>query len=129
MSELQAIEFIDNPALAGRESQYVTIQVNTEKALKSWQNSLFSFEWLNSDGTIKPLKDLPESEQPKRQDVEERLSRCQPIAKPVLGIGLQDNIEIGIGRAEFLTLAACGIGTITVQIPKSNEQDFAPFLA
>jgi hypothetical protein len=42
---------------------------------------------------------------------------------------MMENIEIGCGRAEFLTLAAHGLKTMPVHIPKSNESDFKPFRA
>ena len=44
-------------------------------------------------------------------------------------IGMMDNVEIGVGRAELLTLAAAGIETMPVHIPKSSESDFKPFRA
>jgi hypothetical protein len=46
-----------------------------------------------------------------------------------LGIGLQDNVEIGSERAVLLTLAALGYETMPVHIPKSNESDFKHFRA
>ena len=123
------IEFIDNKAIQNTADNYVNVVVNVPEVLESWKLSLFSFEWLSPEGTIKTLEDLPEKERPKRQTVEEKLQDGQPIEKPVLGIGTQDNVEIGIGRAEFLTLAAGGLTQIPVHIPKSHESDFQGFLA
>jgi hypothetical protein len=120
---------MENPALKGREANYVSISVDSPKVLSSWRESLFSFEWLHPDGRIKKPAELSETERAKRETVEKKLSSNQPIEKPVLGIGIMDNVEIGIGRAEFLTLAANGIRKIDVHIPKSNQGDFKPFLA
>jgi hypothetical protein len=120
-------KFIDNPVAKSRPGAYVDISVSVEKILKSWRISLFSFEWLRQDGQIKSPEELPEAERPKRTEVERRLIAGEALEKPVLGIGLLDNVEIGSGRAVFLTLAASGIETIPVHIPKSNEGEFKAF--
>ena len=126
MGNKENIEFIDNAASG---EHYICVIVDVSCVLKSWRDSLFSFEWLSPEGEIKSSEELSEQEQPKRASVEEKLHNGKPIEKPILGIGLQDNIEIGSGRAEFLTLAAHGLKEIPVHIPKSNESDFKDFLA
>jgi len=126
---LDQIKFIDNAAIGGNRENYTTVFVDVPAILKSWQSSLFSFQWLLPDGRIKDLAELPEGEQPKRKSVEDRLDSDMPIERPILGIGLMENIEIGAGRAEFLTLAAKGALHVSVHIPKSNESDFKDFLA
>jgi hypothetical protein len=40
-----------------------------------------------------------------------------------------ENVEIGAGRAVFLTLAALGAKKLPVHIPKTHEDEFSPFLA
>jgi len=97
--------------------------------LESWRMSLFSYEWVLPDGRIKDLAELSEAEQPKRKIVEDALKNGDKLEKPVLGIGLLENVEIGSGRATFLTLAANGCKTMPVHIPKSSTKEFAPFLA
>lgn len=128
MSELPTIQFKDNPAAADTK-KFIDITIDTAKALSSWRDSIFSFEWLDAEGNIKSFEDLSADEADKRRRVENDLQKGTPIQKPVLGIGLKDNIEIGSARAEFLTLAAHGIKTIPVHVPKSCESDFKPFLA
>jgi hypothetical protein len=102
--------------------------VDVSAILQSWRQSLFSHEWLTPDGQIKDWKALPATEQPKREKVELDIANGRAVAKPVLGIGLLDNVEIGSGKAEFLTLAAKGLAQIPVHIPKSNEKDFKSFV-
>lgn len=123
---MKSIAFTNNKTAGG---QYLEITVNVSKVLESWRSSLFSFEWLDQGGKIKPFDDLPEKEQIKRRAVEAALARGEAITKPVLGIGIQDNVEIGSGRAAFLTLAAKGLREMPVDIPQGNEKDFKPFLA
>lgn len=120
-------DFIDNPVIKGREDRYVTITINVGAVLESWRLSLFSYEWVGADGRIKDIAELPAAEQPKRRDVEASLSAGKILEKPILGIGLLDNVEIGSGRATFLTLAAHGCAVLPVHIPKSNLKEFDPF--
>ena len=120
--------FIDNPAVKTREGHYVTLTVDVTNILKSWKESLFSYEWMLPDGTIKTQKELSETEGPKRAAVEQKLEKGETLERPVLGIGLLENVEIGAGRATFLTLAAHGAQHMSVHIPKSCEKEFAPFL-
>jgi hypothetical protein len=129
MAALERLTFIDNAAITGRPAHYVTVTVSVEKILESWRESLFSYEWILPDGRLKSRDELPPAEQPKRATVEERLSQGEPLEKPVLGIGLMENVEIGAGRAVFLTLAALGAKKLPVHIPKTHEDEFSPFLA
>ncbi len=123
----QNFTFRDNPVAAGRAGHYMEITVDCDKVMKSWRSSLFSFEWLLPDGRIKSTAELPAHEQPRREAVEQALSSGQALEKPILGIGMIDNVEIGSGRATFLTLVAHGAKTIPVHIPVSNEADFKKF--
>jgi hypothetical protein len=123
------IKFQDNAAALARPESFVSIEVETARVLKSWKASLYSFEWLNTDGSIKSLEELSGTEAAKRLNVESDISAGKPIEKPLLGIGVMDNVEIGSGRAQFLTLAAQGMKIIPVHIPASNKKDFKPFLA
>lgn len=121
--------FVDNPVVSGREDRYETVEIAVGPVLESWRLSLFSYEWVLPDGRIKDLAELPAGEQEKRRLAEESLKKGDPFEKPILGIGLLENVEIGSGRAVFLTLAAHGAETLPVHIPKSNRKEFAPFLA
>lgn len=123
------IDFIDNTAATNSERNFICLHIDLSKAIESWRLSVFSFEWLDGNGKIKPITALSDPEQAKRKAVEDAIKAGKPLAKPVLGLGLQDNIEIGTGRAEFLTCAALGLKTIPVHIPKSNESDFKAFAA
>jgi hypothetical protein len=120
--------FTVNPAVKDRDGQYVEMTVRTAAILKSWKSSLMSFEWLLPDGTIRALDELPLKEREKRLTVEAVLRDGRGLPKPVLGIGIMDNVEIGSGRDVFLTLAALGHEHIPVYIPKSCLKDFKAFL-
>ena len=124
-----ALKFSDNIAIKGREDRYQTVRVASAAVIKSWRSSLFSFEWLDENGAIRALDDLPLHERDKRLKVEKALASAESLNRPVLGIGVLDNVEIGAGRDVFLTLAARGFKEIEVHIPKSAIADFKPFLS
>ncbi len=109
--------------------KYVTLTVDAHAVLESWRESLFSFEWLDAEGVIRPCDDMPVREREKRLAVERDLKAGAPVERPILGIGIMDNIEIGAGRAVFLTLAAMGHKAIPVAVPRTSEKEFKPFLA
>ncbi len=119
--------FIDNPAVAARSDTYLSVTVDVTKVLGSWRESLFSYEWLNGD-RLKTRDELPPNEQPKRQVIEDHLAKGEPLQKPILGIGILENVEFGSGRATFLTLAALGAKKLPVHILKAHKDEFSSFV-
>lgn len=122
------LRFCDNPVIQGRESSYETIDIITDKVLESWRESLFSYEWMHSGGALKTIEELSARDREKRRSIEEKIKENQEIERPILGIGLAENIEIGSGKAVFLTLAALGYNRISVHIPGAHRQEFEAFL-
>lgn len=129
MTTVASLNFVDHPSLKGREDRYTVMRVTTASILGSWRKSLFSFEWLNPDGSLRSIDELPLHERDKRLKVEKLIAQDQPLERPVVGIGLLDNVEIGAGRDIFMTLAAHGLKEIEVHIPVSVQKDFKPFLS
>lgn len=123
-----ADRFQDNPSLKGREEKFITLEIKVAPVLASWQESIFSHEWLTADGKIKKPSDMIEKVQARRAEIEKQIASAAPLDRPVLGIGILDNVEIGSGKDLFLSLAALGMTTIPVHIPKSHEQDFRMFI-
>ena len=123
------LHFIDNPSIKGREGRYQLVRVKTAAVVKSWRASLFSFEWLDASGAIRTLDDLPLHERDKRLKIEQCIKSGESLPRPVLGIGMLDNIEIGAARDVFLTLAASGVEIVEAHIPASNAAEFKKFLA
>lgn len=129
MADAKTLSFIDNPVIKGREQNYREITVSVPRIVESWRASLFAFEWMLPDGRIKDRDELPENEKPKRDAVEALIGKGKPLEKPVLGIGLLENVEIGTGRATLLTAAAHGVKAMPVHVPASHADEFAPFIA
>ncbi len=86
------IRYAENPAAQAEPGRYCAVTLRVEPVLKSWKHSLFSYEWLRPDGSIKEPGELPEAEKPKREAVEESIKNNRPIVKPILGIGMMDDV-------------------------------------
>ena len=123
-----SLNFIDNPSIKGREDKYNTVEVNLDAVLQSWKISLFSFEWLTPEGNIRSPEQLPEKEREKYEQVLSLYNQENPLERPILGIGVMDNIEIGSRRDILLTLMAQGVKSLSVHVPKSTIEDFTPYL-
>jgi hypothetical protein len=120
------LTFADSKPVKANPDRYIEITVDTAKIVESWSTSLYSFEWLY-DGQLKSGDDLKPSDREKQRTVLAALDAGETLERPVLGIGIQDNAEIGSGKVTFLTLTALGVKTLPVNIPKSCETDFKDF--
>ena len=125
MSDLKKIDFIDHEAA---NNSFTCVEVDLKQVVESWRESVFSFQWMTSEGAIKAPEALSPDDQDKRMAIEKAVQDGTAIKKPVLGIGLQDHVEIGSGRAELMTLAQLGYKSAPVHIPKSNLDFFEKFL-
>jgi hypothetical protein len=128
MKPIPPLNFTDNPAISGREEKFITVTVAIEPVLASWQSSLFSHEWLTPEGSIKKRESLTPALQEKYDQAAALIQRNAPLTKPVLGIGIMDNIEIGSSKDLFMVLATQGTQTIPVHIPKSHLDYFRVFI-
>lgn len=120
--------FRDNPAIQGQESKFVTVLVKIPLVLSSWRESAFAHEWLTPEGQIREPKNLQPKIWARRIEIEKELQLETTLIRPVLGLGIFDNIEIGSGKDLLLTCAANGHVTISVHIPKSHLGDFKIFI-
>lgn len=123
-----SVSYHDNPAIAGREDKFTTCDVKVELVLASWRESLFAHEWLNSEGRVKSVTELSDSLAEKRKNIEKMLQGNKACPRPVLGIGILDNVEIGAAKDVFMILAALGEKNISVHIPTSQIKDFRVFI-
>jgi len=122
------ITYKDGRAAGAAPDRYIEICVDTAKVIDNWRGSLFSFEWLDKLGHVKPIEALRDQDQERYKAVMAAYEDGTPLEKPVLGIGLHDTLEIGSGKAVLLTLAALGVGEMPVHILRSNERDFKDFI-
>ena len=128
MCGIKSVKFNDNQAATSQPDRFVEIYIDIKKVIESWRLSVFSFEWLTNDGHIKSPEDLSCKDQQRRQNVMSLYNAGEAVMKPVLGIGVMDNVEVGSGREVLLCLAELGVETMPVHIPKTNIKDFEKFI-
>lgn len=121
------LKFKDSKPVQAHPDRYIAITVDTAKILESWTVSLYSFEWIYTSGEIKSGDELKPSDREKQRDIMATIEKGEALEQPVLGIGIQDNVEIGSGKPVFLTLTALGATTLPVHILQSTESDFKAF--
>jgi hypothetical protein len=124
-----SIDFITRASIKDNQAAYSDIDVDLTKVLESWQQAVFAHHWINSDGKVKDIVEQSDKNQERRKSIEEAINKGEPIEKPILGIGIYDNIEVGSGTAELCIAALNNIKTLPVHIRTTNLDDFKPFLA
>lgn len=122
------IKLVNNTSLKGREDKFTLMEVNLDKIVSGWKESLFSFEWLTPEGQVKVMKDLSESHAKQYQDIEKQYKQSNPLERPVLGLGMMDNVEIGSRKEVLLTLHTLGVPKLEVHVPNSCIKDFQKFM-
>lgn len=124
----ETLQLTDHPAIGGRADRYKVVTVAVARVLASWRESLMAHEWLNEHGHFRDTDHLNMLDRDKVLKTEKALNNREPLPRPVLGIGILDNVEIGAGREVFYVLARAGHKTLEVHIPLSNEKEFNRFL-
>lgn len=128
LSDGKNIPLTNHDSVSYSSTKYKTVTVDVAKTVESWKNSLFSYEWLTKDGDFKNIENLPPKDQERRTEILKKIEQGKPLVTPILGMGMLDNVEIGVGRAVFLTLAIMGATEIPVHIPVSQEDFFEKFI-
>lgn len=128
-SKTQTPTFSDNPAVVAQANSYAELTVDAIKVLRDWRKSLSAHELIDQDGAVKSDEDLSETRLEKREHIRLRLNAGQALEKPILGIGIFDNIEIGAGSDTLATLVLAGITVLPVHVRMSQLADFESFKA
>lgn len=119
--------FTDNPAALSLASRYTEVLIDATKVLQDWRQSLFAHELVDSNGFVKGDEDINESRLEKRESVRRRLQTGQALEKPILGIGIFDNVEIGAGSDTLATLVMEGITVLPVHVRANQIDEFKAF--
>jgi hypothetical protein len=120
-------EFYDHEVVQRAPDDYVEMTLSPAKILNAWRMSIFAHELLNGDGTTKGVNDMHPDHMKKYIDISELMNRGEPLAKPVLGIGIMDNVEIGIGREIILVANDMGLEELPFHVRKSQADDIKSF--
>lgn len=124
----QSIEFYDHEVVQNAPNDYIEIALSPVEILDAWTLSMFAHELLNKDGSVKSKKDMNPSTMQKYIDMHSLIKRGEPIPKPVIGIGIMDNLEIGIGREIIAAAMQNNISQIIVNIRKAQVTEIKKLL-
>ena len=116
-------QFYDHEVVQKTPQDYSEMNISPEKILNSWQSSMFACEILDKSGKVKPESDMAPETLKKYLDAMEMIKRGEDIPKPILGIGLMDNIEIGIGREIIAAAANLSLPNIPLHIRNAQAED------
>lgn len=121
------LKLINNNATHQNPDKYSIMRVALKSVVESYRGSLFSFEWLDKNGAVRDHDSMEDTQKSKYDSVYAAYKTGIPLERPILGIGLSDNIEIGSRRDVLLTLYSLGIKELDVHIPQSCLSDFKKF--
>ena len=125
---MSAAAFTNHEVVNKSPSDYVEIIVSLAVLVKAWSHSAFAYEMLESGGSIKPDTKMG-------HDILERYLRAQnalkngdAVTKPVIGIGIMDNVEIGIGREIAVAAYAIGLDNMPVHVRVQQSKEIEKLL-
>lgn len=121
--------FVPHPDLADAADGYTTLWLDLNLVLDSWRQSLWAFEWLRPDGTLKSLDDLTPDRAHARTEWEKKIKTGQPLPQPILGVGEFQCVEIGAERALVAALASLGYARFAAHIPTAMTGFFKKLTA
>lgn len=110
----------DNP------DKYVVMQLDLQKTIESWAMSIVAHEWLKS-GIFKLHADLQDHLQEEWTTMLESVQTTKTFVRPILGIGVLDNVEVGTNRAVLSVAKHLELVSIEVVVPKPMADLFEEF--
>ncbi len=120
-------QFQDHEVVQQAPDDYVEISLSPDKIMMAWATSLYSYELLNKDGTVKSTGDMMDETLQRYVDAEEKLRRGEGVSKPIIGIGIMEGIEIGIGREIVAAAKALGVKEIPVYVRKAQVDEIKSY--
>ena len=120
--------FCDHEVVQRTPSDYCEMTLRPEIILKAWSVSIFAHELLNKDGSIKKDNEMTAPTLEKYIHAVEAFKRNEIVSKPIIGVGIMDNIEIGIGREIIAAAKNLSINAIPINVRKAQEKDIRKLL-
>lgn len=120
--------FYDHEIVQKSPSDYGEMTVSPAIILQAWSHSMFAHEILDPNGNVKPDDALAEATLDLLLRAQDALKRGEPIAKPVLGVGIMDNVEIGIGREIVAAAYRLEIPSLPVHVRQGQLVDIQTLL-
>lgn len=115
--------FYNHEVVQQSPDDYVEMTLSPRVILDAWSLSMFAHELLNKDGSVKAEDGMGEETLSKYLDALEALKRGEDVAKPVIGIGIMDGVEIGIGREIIAACATLSINEMPFHVRKAQADE------
>ena len=116
-------QFCNHVIVEKNPNDYTEINAAPADILGLWKVSLFAHELLNKDGRLKNENELSNDTLQRYIAAKESFKRGEEIPKPVLGVGIYEGIEIGVGREIVAAALHAGLDFIPVSIRKAQADD------
>jgi hypothetical protein len=120
-------QFHDHEVVRQAPNDYVEMSLAPDKIMVAWSTSLYSYELLNKDGSIKRTDEMVDETLQRYVDAEEKLKRGEAVPKPIIGIGIMEGIEIGIGRELVAAAKALGVHEMPVHVRKAQADEIKSY--
>ena len=124
---LEKITWKNNITVASDPGKYVEADVKLMPLLAAWRNSIVASEWIMNGHPKQPdqLHDIPKEQYAR---VLSDLETGRPLDKPLLGLGLFDNLEVVTGRAVVYAALTNGFDSLPVQMPAADQKKLEKLL-
>jgi len=116
-------KFYNHEIVQKSPDDYAEMILSPQIILKAWSSSMFAHELLHQDGSVKDMQDLQGDSLRRYVEAMESLKRQDDVAKPIIGVGIMDGIEVGIGREIIAAANVLQIQEIPVHIRKAQWDD------
>lgn len=120
--------FCNHVIVTKSPDDYVELTCAPATILRAWASSLYAHELITPEGTIKDAGQIAPDSLKKFLDAVEALKRGEETPKPVLGIGIFDGIEIGIGREVVAAAGHLNLPSIPVNVRVAQEREIRGLL-
>jgi len=121
-------EFYDHEIVKKSIDDYKEMTLSPQSILSAWACSMFAHELLDASQSLKGETEMSEATLQKYINANEHIKRNEPIAKPVIGVGITDGIEIGIGREIVAACKNMQVNLIPVHVRRAQFKDVEKLL-
>lgn len=120
--------FYDHEVVRRSPADYVEMRLSPSALLKAWSLSMFAHEMLANDGTVKPVDCMNTETLEKLLYAQDAMKKGEAVAKPIIGVGIMDNIEIGIGREIVVAAQTMNIPEIPVHARQAQAREITKLM-
>lgn len=122
------MDFYNHEIINKDPDKYCEILLPPESILSAWSHSLNCYDYLDKAGHIKAEETMDSQSLKKFLSAFDCFKRGEPTAKPVIGIGIMDTVEIGIGAEIIVAATAFKYPLLPVHVRKAQESDLRKIL-